>query len=254
MDESVNYGNWVPIRLLGFVLILFIVLFIITIFPLLLIIKIILWGISGILLFAFLYLAYLYYEFSKNDKELQYKIWNYVLSKLEGPERRKVLDIGTGAGGLAIQYAKIHPEAEIWAIDHWGTVWDYSLKRCQINAKGEGVADQIEFKRASASKLPFNDGEFDAIMSNYVFHEVRDVRDKTIAMKEAFRVLKKGGMFSLQDLFGSKRKYGPLPDLIEKIKSWGVNKVLTENPVDHIDFPRLMKSELNKSLLLYGTK
>ena len=79
----------------------------------------------------------------------------------------KGLDIGTGAGPLAIQLAKTYPESKVSGIDYWGKLWNYSKNMCEKNAKIEGVADQTSFKRASASKLPFEDEEFDAIVSNF---------------------------------------------------------------------------------------
>jgi len=37
--------------------------------------------------------------------------------------------------------------------------------------------DRTKFQKADASDLPFNNEEFDAIVSNFVFHEVRSVKD-----------------------------------------------------------------------------
>lgn len=57
-------------------------------------------------------------------------------------------------------------------------MWDFSLKVCEKNAKIEGVQDRITFQKASASDLPFENNYFDAAVSNLVFHEVQDTKDK----------------------------------------------------------------------------
>ena len=55
--------------------------------------------------------------------------------------------------------------------------------------------DQITFQKVSALDLLFKKSEFDAILSNFVYHEVRDTRDKREFINESLQVLKKGGNF-----------------------------------------------------------
>lgn len=237
-----------------FFIIVFLVLVIPTIFQISLTIKIILWIIAGVWLLPFSYMMYLYWYFSLNNKEIQYKIWELVIKKLPWNGRGKALDIGTGAGALAIELAKKFPESDVVGIDYWGKGWNYSKQQCEENAKHEGVADQIVFQKASASSLPFNDGEFDAIVSNFVYHEVRDTRDKRGLINESLRVLKKGGTFSLQDTFKNKRRYGITEDLIQQIKEWGIQQVNFIETVEEFSMPKLVKSELKSMGLLYGIK
>ncbi len=81
------------------------------------------------------------------------------------------------------------------------------------------------FEKASASALPFGDEYFDAVVSNLVFHEVRDSADKKALIREALRVVTKGGKFTFQDLFLMKRVYGSADDLVGIVRSWGTSKV-----------------------------
>lgn len=254
MGESINYGNWVPRNMMYFFLGVFLILLIPTLFPILLIAKIVLWVIAGVWLLPSSYMMYLYYYFSTNNKEFQYKMWDYVIQKLYWNGQGKVLDVGTGAGALAIELAKRYPESKVWGIDYWGKTWNYSKNQCEENAKNEGVADQIVFQKASASSLPFKDGEFDAIVSNFVYHEVRDTRDKRLLINESLRVLKKGGTFSLQDTFKNKRRYGVFEDLKREIKEWGIQQVNFIETVKEIAMPKLIESEFKMMGLLYGIK
>ena len=232
----------------------FLLLILPTLFPIFIIIKTVLWVIAGIWLLPFAYMIYLYYNFSMNNKELQYKIWDLVIQKLPWNGHGKALDIGTGAGAIAIELAKKFPESEVCGIDYWGKGWNYSKQQCEENAKHEGVADRITFQRASASNLPFENGEFDAIVSNFVYHEVRDTRDKRKLINESLRVLKKGGTFSLHDTFKKNRRYGMVEDLISQIKEWGVQQVNFVETTEEITMPKLVKFELKTMGLLFGIK
>ena len=77
------------------------------------------------------------------------------------------------------------------------------------------MADRVNFQKASASALPFEVGSFDAAVSNLVFHEVSDTKDKRDLIEEALRVVRKGGAFAFQDLFLAKRLYGDVEELLE---------------------------------------
>ncbi len=197
---------------------------------------------------------YLYYKFSAHNKELQHKIWNLVIERLPWDGKGKALDIGTGAGALAIELAKKFPESIVWGIDYWGKLWNYSKLKCEENAKIEGVANQVVFQKATASNLPFKDGEFDVIVSNFVYHEVRDIKDKKKLISESFRVLKKGGAFSLQDTLKNEKKFGNIEDLIKNIKEWGIQQIKFIETAYEIPMPNLLRFELKTMGLLYGIK
>jgi len=100
---------------------------------------------------------------------------------------------------------------------------------------------RIEFVQASATALPFEDESFDLVVSNLAFHKVKDVQAKKDLIKEALRVLKKGGVFAFQDLFWNEKLYGDLRDMVKDIKKWGVQEVVFVDTSKSELIPRALK-------------
>jgi len=190
-----DYGNWVSTKLVyvpGLIAVFLAVLSFMI--PLL----------RGFALLSFLcfgYFAYARYRFSPKGGNIQARIIGLALGYLRWNGKGKAIDIGCGNGPLTIGLAKDYPDARITGIDYWGPAWEYSKDLCERNAQLEGVSQRVTFQRASASKLPFDDETFDFAISNPVFHEVKDLANKREVIKEALRVVKKGGRFVFQDLY-----------------------------------------------------
>lgn len=249
--EAVDYGNWVPKRLVIISGIIGLVFVILALFlPLLFVL-------AAFFLLSAVYFAYAYYMFSFSGTDIMAKVRQQLIDHLAGWDGTgKVLDIGCGNGALTIEIAKKYPQAHVMGIDYWGEAWEYSKGVCERNAQIEGVAGSVTFERASASSLPYEDGAYDVVVSNLVFHEVKDVRDKSLLIKEALRVVKAGGWFVFQDLFLWKAVYGDTNALVESIKRWGIDTVDLEDTSKSDFIPWLLKLPfmLGTVGVLYGKK
>ena len=254
--ETVNYGNWVPKKMIVALLTFGLICLVIALVPVPVVVRIIFGVLAALGLVGFLYFTYAYHVFSSGGGNLQAHLWDIVIEKLPWDGNGKCLDVGTGNGSLAIFAAKKHPQAEVTGIDYWGKSWNYAQEVCESNAAVEGVGDRLHFQKASAASLPFGDGEFDAIISNFVFHEVRDAKDKRDTIREALRVLRKGGAFSLQDLLLQKSLYGEMDDLLATIRGWGVEEVHYTDSRSLAEVPLLLRTPmmLGKMGLIYGKK
>lgn len=103
------------------------------------------------------------------------------------------------------------------------TDWESSTQKlCEKNAVAEGVAN-VKFAHGDATKLPFPNETFDAVTSNYVYHNISG-HTKQELLLETFRVLKKGGTFAIHDLM-SPRRYGDRNAFIQKLKDMGCTEV-----------------------------
>ncbi len=250
MVNRPNYGNWVSIKLVylfsGLALLFLISSFVwVWFFP-----------VAALFLVCLAYVSYARQRFSSRGGVIQTQVLDLVSNHLSWDGQGRGLDIGCGNGPLIIKMAGQHPSVQMVGLDYWSGLWGYSVKTCRQNAELEGVAGRVAFLRASAAALPFKDSSFDAAVSNFVFHAVKEVKDKKELVKEALRVVKKGGKFAFQDLFLFKRFYGEVDDLIEAIKSWGVEEVefIDTSGADFI--PRLLKLPfmLGDISLIRGTK
>jgi ubiquinone/menaquinone biosynthesis C-methylase UbiE len=154
------------------------------------------------------------YRLSPRGDDLQAKIHQLIIDEVGAGGR--LLDVGCGSGELIVKLAKAQP-GDYVGVDCWPDEWgQYAKAQAERNAQLEGVPG-IEFVHGTASSLPFDDGSFARVVSSLTFHEVKDVRDKQIALTEAIRVLKSGGRFAFVDLFDDPGAYHGRERVIEAI-------------------------------------
>ena len=181
------------------------------------------------------------------QRQLSRKITRGTAEYITLPDGGIGLDIGCGSGALTIACAKGNPQGRMVGVDRWGKDYaEFSLPLCRSNAKAEWVSN-AEFQKGDATKLPFPDETFDAVTSNYVYHNISGV-DKQQLLLETFRVLKKGGTFAIHDLMG-KNRYGDMAAFCRKLKEMGYAEV---SLIDTTDGMFMTKKEANR-LMLQGS-
>ena len=162
--------------------------------------------------------------FSYNGKrQMSKQIIDGVASYVEIPDGSKCLDVGCGSGALSIAVAKKNPNAQVIGIDRWGKEYaSFSKNLCESNSAAEGVSN-TSFQQGDACKLDFPDETFDAVISNYVYHNIPS-KDRHAILLETLRTLKKGGTFAIHDIM-SKAKYGDMESFVNKLKDMGYEEV-----------------------------
>ncbi len=155
---------------------------------------------------------------------------------------------------VAIAVAKRNPQAQIVGIDRWGKEYaSFNKPLCERNALAEDVKNTA-FQKGDATHLDFADETFDAVVSNYVYHNIPSDDRQTILL-ETLRTLKKGGSFAIHDIF-SPEKYGDMQAFLRKLKSMGYEQA---ELIDTTNGKWISKSEaslmgLAGSALLIGIK
>ncbi len=176
------------------------------------------------------WMALLYRAFSYNGKrQMSKQIIDGVARYVQLPEGARGLDVGCGSGALTIACARRSPGASFVGIDRWGKEYaSFSKSLCERNARAEGVSN-VSFRQGNAVKLEFDDESFDAVVSNYVYHNIPG--DRLAYLLQTLRVLKKGGTFALHDIF-SKAKYGDMAAFVKKLKDMGYEEVRLADTAD----------------------
>ena len=188
------------------------------------------------------------------QRQLSRKIIEGTAKYVTFPEGSVGLDVGCGSGALTIACAKSNPQGHMVGVDRWGKDYaEFSLPLCKSNAEAENVRN-VKFQKADATKLPFADETFDAVTSNYVYHNISGV-DKQELLLETLRTLKKGGTFAIHDLMG-KNRYGDMEAFCQKLKKMGYAEVRVIDTTDGMFMTKKEASRLmlQGSTLLVGRK
>ena len=132
-------------------------------------------------------------ESASTDKFLPAcKRWNqYMWQRSSITNKSKVLDIGCGNGNTAVWLAQ-QTDCEVIGID----ISQVRINNARYKAQ-EYPELKISFNKASATNLPFADGEFTHIWSQATLYHIHA---RSTALQEIYRVLKEGGIFLFDDL------------------------------------------------------
>ena len=159
------------------------------------------------------YLMYRAFDYN-GKRQMSRQIIEGIAACVDLPEGGRRLDVGCGSGALAIAVAKRNPGSLVTGIDRWGKEYaSFNRPLCERNARAEGV-ENVSFLQGDATHLDFPDETFDAVTSNYVYHNIPSKNRQAILL-ETLRTLKKGGTFAIHDIF-SVGKYGDMNSFVKR--------------------------------------
>jgi ubiquinone/menaquinone biosynthesis C-methylase UbiE len=130
------------------------------------------------------------------------------------PPGGRVLDVGTGPGFVAIAVARLLQGSACKVVG-------LDLSRAMLalaaeNAAKAGLDDMLTWREGDARAMPFDDGEFDFVVSNDSLHHWEH---PPAVMNEIARVLKKDGQCIVHD---SKRLLSWAPRLV----AWAIGLLI----------------------------
>ncbi len=121
-----------------------------------------------------------------------HRVWKDRLVATVNPPKRRAfrhLDVAGGTGDVAFRVLRAGgPHTSVTVLDINADM----LKVGRDRADKRHTAEHIDFVEANAEDLPFEDGHFDAYT---VAFGIRNVPRIDVALREAHRVLKRGGQF-----------------------------------------------------------
>ncbi|MCG2431116.1 bifunctional demethylmenaquinone methyltransferase/2-methoxy-6-polyprenyl-1,4-benzoquinol methylase UbiE [Aequorivita xiaoshiensis] len=115
--------------------------------------------------------------------------WRKKVIKMVGDTKpNSILDIATGTGDLAIQFAESTNAEKIVGLD----LSEGMLSIAKKKVFGKPISQKIEFIQGDSEALPFKDNTFDAITVSF---GIRNFENLEVGLSEILRVLKSNGIF-----------------------------------------------------------
>lgn len=124
-------------------------------------------------------------RFSRGGRLIDRREKQAVIDALGPVDDRSVLEIACGTGRFTVTLAE--RGADIVGLD----ISDAMLAQGREKARIAGVADQVEFMRGDAARLPFPDNHFDAVFAMRFFH----LADTPVKFLAEMRRVSKGQVF-----------------------------------------------------------
>ncbi len=106
---------------------------------------------------------------------------------------QNVLDVGTGTAQIPIELCRQSRSCRVTAID----LSQEMLKLGERNIAAAGFAERVVLKRLDAKALPFEKGDFHAVISNSIMHHIPA---PAVVLSEMKRMLEPGGVLFVRDL------------------------------------------------------
>lgn len=122
-----------------------------------------------------------------------------------------ILELAAGTGRATRFIRQAFPRAKIVAVDLSDPYLHVARKRLASYAR-------IDFMQADAAHLPFQDGQFDAVVSVFLFHELPEAERERV-IRESLRVLKPSAFLGLVDSI----QKGDVPEFDELLEAFPLN-------------------------------
>lgn len=110
-----------------------------------------------------------------------------------GLETGDVLDVGTGTALIPIELCRQHPSCRVVAADSSPAMLACARQRIA----DADLAARIELAQVDGKSMPFDDQQFDAVISNSIVHHIPEPLD---VLQEMVRVARPGAVLFVRDL------------------------------------------------------
>ncbi|MEZ4256242.1 MAG: bifunctional demethylmenaquinone methyltransferase/2-methoxy-6-polyprenyl-1,4-benzoquinol methylase UbiE [Polyangiales bacterium] len=108
-------------------------------------------------------------------------------------DAERALDLATGTADLAVRMAKQYPALRVDGVDPSRNM----LRAGASKAERSGVGDRVALVRGDAQEIPYEADTFDAVS---IAFGIRNVPDRSKALREMARVTRKGGRVAILEL------------------------------------------------------
>lgn len=139
--------------------------------------------------------------------------WRRFTARRIPESAKRILDVATGTGDLAIDIAGLRPDVQVYGADFVPKMMELAQKKTR-----EALLDgRIVYTAGDAMALPFKTDEFDAATMAF---GIRNMPDRLSVLKEISRVVKPGGkIFVLEMTFPKSLR-------LRRFFTWYLNNVI----------------------------
>ncbi|MFH1439205.1 MAG: class I SAM-dependent methyltransferase [Candidatus Woesearchaeota archaeon] len=200
-------------------------------------------------LFPWFYDALVWIAFFGKEKKARRLISEKIPTK-----SKKILDLATGTGSVAIEIKKRYPDSSVIGVDLSGKMLNVALRKISK----ENI--DISFLQQNIEKTDFNKDSFDAVTISFGLHEMPH-KNRLNVMNEAYRILRKGGMFIILELNRPDKIISKImfylhmnlfePDFAKSILDENIVKELTEIGFKNMNKEKCLDGYVQ---LFYGVK
>jgi ubiquinone/menaquinone biosynthesis C-methylase UbiE len=153
---------------------------------------------------------------SRSHAQRNLKLLGPLLHQIDLDHITQILEIGCGAGIVAATLK------EKYNMNVTGT--DVDPEQIEMAKKYHQESETLRFFEADATRLPFENRQFDMVLSLQVFHHVGDWQ---AALGEVNRVLKPKGYFVLGDLAFSRFLTTMLRPIVKNYGLYTIDDIIT---------------------------
>jgi demethylmenaquinone methyltransferase/2-methoxy-6-polyprenyl-1,4-benzoquinol methylase len=136
--------------------------------------------------------------------------WRSFLVSRIPPDAHRVVDVASGTAAVAIELARAEAGRTVIGVDQSPEMLAAGTGR----VRDAGLAGRIELREGHAERLPFADGEFDALTFTYLLRYVDDV---PATLRELARMVRPGGTIAMLEFGLPRGVWRPLWELYVRL-------------------------------------
>jgi ubiquinone/menaquinone biosynthesis C-methylase UbiE len=137
--------------------------------------------------------VFLFGQFGPERNDVGMTMANFVRLRYPQFQPRDILDCGCTIGLNTLPWAQAFPQARVTAIDVAAPVLRYG------HARAEALGVPVHFRQMNATRMALPDACMDVVCSSMFLHEL-PLKDIRAFLREAFRVLRPGGLLWQMEL------------------------------------------------------
>jgi ubiquinone/menaquinone biosynthesis C-methylase UbiE len=137
-----------------------------------------------------------------------------LVAQMDDLSDKKILDVGSGTGTIALMVKQAHPSAEVIGIDGAPQILEIA------RGKARDLGIEIRFDQGMSFDLPYPNESFDVVLTTVMLHHLSRA-DKQTTAREMYRVLRPGGQLFGADFVEPRSSFGkairPLTRRFERV-------------------------------------